>query len=236
MQVDVSESGQGSCYAVQFILKSRAFLLELTDYRLHQCLWHRAISSPAFGRERVVRPRTLILVGGSILGARLMGVIHLRGLYALRGKCYPAGGRRALAQARRRRHPSQAIFSEHAPQHIWQKRFYDFNVWTERKRIEKLRYMHRNPVKRSLVASPELWRWSSFRAYFLGETGPVRLNEWEVLKMKTPHSGRVRAESQTAGCPASHFSKSARRGAPPTLYFAVKVAHPPPGQEPNEPV
>jgi hypothetical protein len=27
---------------------------------------------------------------------------------------------------------------------VWQKRFYDFNVWSERKRIEKLRYMHRN--------------------------------------------------------------------------------------------
>jgi hypothetical protein len=39
-------------------------------------------------------------------------------------------------------------------------------------------------VKRGLVASPELWRWSSFRAYFLGEAGPVRLNEWDVLKMK----------------------------------------------------
>src|SRR5947208_14881746 len=25
---------------------------------------------------------------------------------------------------------------------VWQERFYDFNVWTERKRIEKLRYMH----------------------------------------------------------------------------------------------
>ena len=27
---------------------------------------------------------------------------------------------------------------------IWQKRFYDFNVWSKRKRVEKLRYMHRN--------------------------------------------------------------------------------------------
>jgi len=69
-------------------------------------------------------------------------------------------------------------------QHIWQKRFYDFNVWTEHKRIEKLRYRHRNPVKRGLAASPELWRWSSFRAHFLGEAGPVRVNEWDVLKMK----------------------------------------------------
>jgi hypothetical protein len=71
-----------------------------------------------------------------------------------------------------------------AARHIWQRRFYDFNVWTERKRIEKLRYMHRNPVKRGLVASPELWKWSSFRAYSLGEAGSVKVNAWEVLKMK----------------------------------------------------
>jgi hypothetical protein len=39
--------------------------------------------------------------------------------------------------------------------HLWQKRFYDFNVWNERKRVEKLWYMHRNPVKRGLVAARE---------------------------------------------------------------------------------
>jgi putative transposase len=92
--------------------------------------------------------------------------------------------RRVLAQARRRHHPSQASLFEHAPQHVWQKRFYDFNVWTPRKRVEKLRYMHRNPVQRGLVASPELWRWSSFRAYSLGEPGRVQVNAWQVLKMK----------------------------------------------------
>jgi putative transposase len=92
--------------------------------------------------------------------------------------------RRLLAQARRQTNPAQAVLFDRTPQHIWQKRFYDFNVWSERKRIEKLRYMHRNPVQRGLVASPELWPWSSFRAYFLGERGRVRVNEWEVLKMK----------------------------------------------------
>ena len=92
--------------------------------------------------------------------------------------------RRVLAQTRRQRSPAQATLFDRIPQHIWQKRFYDFNVWTEHKRIEKLRYIHRNPVTRGLVASPELWRWSSFRGYFLNEAGPVRVNEWEVLKMK----------------------------------------------------
>ena len=35
--------------------------------------------------------------------------------------------------------------------HFWQARYYDFNVYTKKKRVEKLRYMHRNPVKRGLV-------------------------------------------------------------------------------------
>jgi hypothetical protein len=44
--------------------------------------------------------------------------------------------------------------------------------------------MHRNPVKRGLVESPDLWRWSSYRAYALGESGPVTVNEWNVLELK----------------------------------------------------
>src|SRR5262245_61118678 len=41
---------------------------------------------------------------------------------------------------------------------VWQRRFYDFNVvWSESKRLEKLQYMHGNPVKRRLVASPADW-------------------------------------------------------------------------------
>ena len=78
----------------------------------------------------------------------------------------------------------QATLFEHAPQHIWQARFYDFNVWTDRKRIEKLQYMHRNPVKRGLVESPEMWRWSSYRSYAFGECGLLRLNEWGALQLK----------------------------------------------------
>jgi putative transposase len=61
--------------------------------------------------------------------------------------------------------------------HVWQRRFYDFVVFTEKKRVEKLRYMHRNPVQRGLVLKPELWSWSSFRHYAYGESGPVLVNE-----------------------------------------------------------
>jgi hypothetical protein len=39
-------------------------------------------------------------------------------------------------------------------------------------------------VKRGLVEAPEMWRWSNFRAYADEERGLVRVNEWDVLKLK----------------------------------------------------
>ena len=42
---------------------------------------------------------------------------------------------------------------------FWQRRFYDFNVWSDRKVREKLDYMHRNPVQRKLVSDPKDWPW-----------------------------------------------------------------------------
>ena len=84
---------------------------------------------------------------------------------------------RRLLPRRRTRNRQPGLWAEpESPRHFWQKRFYDFNVWSRRKEIEKLRYMHRNPVKRGLVERPELWRWSSFRCYAYGEPGPVQVN------------------------------------------------------------
>jgi putative transposase len=54
---------------------------------------------------------------------------------------------------------------------FWETRFYDFNVWSNDKRGEKLNYMHMNPVKRGLVMEPEDWMWSSYRFYEYREKG-----------------------------------------------------------------
>ncbi|HLW83828.1 MAG TPA: transposase [Candidatus Sulfotelmatobacter sp.] len=85
----------------------------------------------------------------------------------------------ALLPKKRRVDPRQRDLFQGAASRraFWQARFYDFNVWTTRKRVEKLRYMHRNPVKRGLVESPEQWRWSSYRFCLLEESGPVRINQ-----------------------------------------------------------
>jgi putative transposase len=56
---------------------------------------------------------------------------------------------------------------------FWQKRYYDRNVRDKDEFKVKLRYLHRNPVKRGLVANPADWKWSSFRHYALREVGAV---------------------------------------------------------------
>ncbi len=66
---------------------------------------------------------------------------------------------------------------------FWLARYYDFNVFTEEKRVEKLRYLHRNPVTRGLVDQPEDWRWSSFRHYAFGEEGRIEIeSEWTAAR------------------------------------------------------
>ena len=67
---------------------------------------------------------------------------------------------------------------KHLPR-FWQVRYYDFPVWSEAKRIEKLRYIHRNPVERGLVERLEDWKWSSFVHYATGREGIVEIeSQW----------------------------------------------------------
>lgn len=78
---------------------------------------------------------------------------------------------------RKRKNAAQLDIWADEPRAFWQRRYYDFNVYSQKKHIGRLRYMHRNPMTRGLAASPELWRWSSFRFYRYGEIGPVKIGE-----------------------------------------------------------
>jgi len=59
---------------------------------------------------------------------------------------------------------------------FWQRRFYDFNVYSRKKLREKLEYMHANPVVRKLVVHPREWPWSSWSQYAKGEKGLIRID------------------------------------------------------------
>ncbi|PYX18863.1 MAG: transposase [Acidobacteria bacterium] len=90
-------------------------------------------------------------------------------------------------------------------EHFWQKRYYDFNIRNYPQFVEKLRYIHRNPVKRGLCELPEDWEWSSFQHYSSGCEGRVEIeSEWTARKreraagrlcpaVELPHSSQNRA-------------------------------------------
>jgi len=82
---------------------------------------------------------------------------------------------------------------------FWQARYYDFNVRNELKRVEKLQYMHRNPVRRGLVGKPEDWPWSSFRHYATGHEGTVEIeSQWTAARRahQLPESLRFKSSGQ----------------------------------------
>ncbi|MGH9556230.1 MAG: REP-associated tyrosine transposase [Terriglobales bacterium] len=77
----------------------------------------------------------------------------------------------------------QNVARKLGPGPFWQVRYFDFLVWGPKKRVEKLRYMHRNPVKRGLVERPEDWLWSSFNHYATGCEGAVEIeSEWTARR------------------------------------------------------
>jgi len=66
---------------------------------------------------------------------------------------------------------------------FWQARYYDSNVRGDNARSDVLRYIHRNPVERGLVAKPEQWPWSSFRHYATGGPGVVEIeSQWTAFR------------------------------------------------------
>ena len=70
---------------------------------------------------------------------------------------------------------------------FWQKRYYDRNV-RGKEFTEKLKYIHRNPVKRNLVVRPEDWKWSSYRHYLTGENCGVEIECWRSRTYSFPTS------------------------------------------------
>jgi putative transposase len=89
-----------------------------------------------------------------------------------------------ISVARREMH-----YHEKGDATLWQKRYYDHNVRSYQSFVEKLRYIHRNPVKRGLAGNPEDWKWSSFRHYSKAEAGAVEIeSEWTADRRsgKTP--------------------------------------------------
>jgi len=61
-------------------------------------------------------------------------------------------------------------------EHFWQERYYDFNIRIYPQFVEKLRYLHRNPVKAGLCERPG--GWPTLPSLPLSEAAPP-LRSWQ---------------------------------------------------------
>ncbi len=102
---------------------------------------------------------------------------------------------------------------------FWQAHSYDFNISSHAKFVEKLRYIHRNPVQRGLVTKAEDWKWSSFRHYETGMRGSVEIeSEWtarqrgwelpEWMRCRQLGSSSPVPKSEGPGAPSSRDDSS----------------------------
>jgi len=116
-----------------------------------------------------VRQRYLFVVGGYVVMPEHVHLLVNEPKHAL------------LSKAIRALKLSVSMRSRERP--FWQAHYHDFNVSTHTKFVEKLRYIHRNPIRRGLVAKPEDWKWSSFGHYQTGIPGTVEIeSEWTALR------------------------------------------------------
>jgi putative transposase len=77
---------------------------------------------------------------------------------------------------------------DHSTYRVWQRRFHPFNVYTEKKREEKINYMHNNPVKRGLVHHPGEWPWSSWRFYYRGDVSLLAMDRYAACLPQEPQA------------------------------------------------
>jgi putative transposase len=79
-----------------------------------------------------------------------------------------------LRQLGERRAPHKTQ-SEHQ---VWQEGSHPQAIMSDAMMLQKLEYLHNNPVKRGLVASPEHWRYSSAHEWLPGAEVELRCDPW----------------------------------------------------------
>ena len=154
------------------------------------CCYHRrAFLGTVRARNVAIRvlEETRVKYGFALVGYVFMPE-HVHLLLSENGAVRPAKVIQIFKQrvsrrlrGRKRRRPGQRELpfgsNEEDYRRFWQRRYYDFNVYTRAKMQEKLHYMHQNPVRAKLVKHPGDWPWSSWCHYFRGE-GLMGMDPW----------------------------------------------------------
>jgi hypothetical protein len=169
------------------------FWVQLGCNRIRDCCypqlhWQNRFDQLLLGSASRARCRLQILVGHTeiavtqVIADRQLVLPHLRKQRSDRvPKRVPA---HRIRDTFLRFQGSRSQESEEPLRAFWQARFYNFNVYTQRKTTERLNSMHANPVIRGLVEHPKDWPWSSWSFYRKGEPGLIRIEKSLTEKVK----------------------------------------------------
>lgn len=58
---------------------------------------------------------------------------------------------------------------------VWQDGFHPIAIESEKFFLQKLNYLHENPVRKGYVETPEYWKYSSARNYIIGDHSIIRV-------------------------------------------------------------
>src|SRR2546428_5030951 len=117
-------------------------------------------------------------------------------------------------------------------EHFWQKRYYDFNIRSHDQLVEKLGYIHRNPVRRGLCDRPEDWEWSSFMQCATGCEGRVEIECERTARKRERAAGETLSRTRTAplkpkpGLSGPPASQPAKIPVPLRAYLLPRVPRP----------
>ncbi len=123
---------------------------------LHLLLWWDKDEKPMLNISTIMQR-----VKGAT-ARRIIDLLRGRSEHPLRPICQ---GRERMLSATHEGAGSKA-HKRNIKHRLWQRGFYDFNIYTEKTLLEKLEYIHNNPVRAGLAASPIDYAWSSYRLYF----------------------------------------------------------------------
>jgi len=148
------------------------------------------------------------LYGLSLLGYCLMSNhVHLMAVPRTLG---------ALSQSLKQAHGRYAAYwnaQQSSTGHVWQGRFYscpldESHLW------KALRYVELNPVRAGMVATAELWKWSSAAAH-CGGTSPDPMLEMEHWRKRwTPVEWREFIDDAESAADVSDLRQSTHTGRP----------------------
>ena len=79
---------------------------------------------------------------------------------------------------------------------VWQEGIHPQSMKSDRIMLQKLQYLHNNPVRYGFVASPEHWRYSSAHEWLPGASPVMRVDPWGQQEGATELRRQVRSQTE----------------------------------------